>query len=305
MTTTKQLLVEYVNGDYTVQIYEDGTKIRSTDVENPQFVHPESIDVKITNYCDMGCKYCHEMSTEDGKHGDLDVLREVLRELPKGVELAIGGGNPLAHPDLEGFLLDMKHKGFICNLTVNQGHLGRYMDMLKKFIENDIVKGIGVSITSNNFKYVQELMDLTDNVVLHMIAGVNDIDMLDTFLTWNKPIKVLVLGYKNFGFGVTFNSHAVKDGIERWTMLISNYFGKMTLAFDNLALEQLEIKRFFELPDGQVLDGWKQCYMGDDFTHSMYIDAIEQEYAPTSRSLDRVSFVDDSLVDYFNANKMR
>jgi hypothetical protein len=47
----------------------------------------------------------------------------------------------------------------------------------------------------------------------------------------------------------------------------------------------------------------KKIYQGDDFTLSMYIDAIEQKFAPTSRSEERKSFNDYSLIDYFQKYK--
>ena len=101
----KQIIAKYTNGNYKVQILSDGTKIRYTkdNAFKPEF--PESIDVKITDYCDMGCAYCHELSTPKGKHANLDILLEVLKPLLPGTELAIGGGNPLFHPNLLPFLL--------------------------------------------------------------------------------------------------------------------------------------------------------------------------------------------------------
>jgi hypothetical protein len=39
--------------------------------------------------------------------------------------------------------------------------------------------------------------------------------------------------------------------------------------------------------------------MEDDFTHSLYLDAVKQEYAPTSRSPRRVIMSDMSLLDFF------
>jgi hypothetical protein len=35
----------------------------------------------------------------------------------------------------------------------------------------------------------------------------------------------------------------------------------------------------------------------------MYIDAIKQEYAPTSRSKERVGFDDMSLLEYFKSER--
>lgn len=47
----------YQNGNTTVTLMSDGTKIREYEGV-PLVVHPESIDIKITDYCDMGCSYC-------------------------------------------------------------------------------------------------------------------------------------------------------------------------------------------------------------------------------------------------------
>ena len=76
-------------------------------------------------------------------------------------------------------------------------------------------------------------------------------------------------------------------------MFIPKYFGKCLVSFDNLAIEQLNIKRFF------TEEGWNMFYQGDDFSLSMYIDAVEQKFAPTSRSSERKSFNDYSLKRYF------
>ena len=48
------LIGEYINGNYTVKIYEDGTKIRETKEDEFISSFPESIDLKITNRCNMG-----------------------------------------------------------------------------------------------------------------------------------------------------------------------------------------------------------------------------------------------------------
>ena len=289
-------MIKYSNGNTTVTILEDGTKIREWDGD-AELYFPESIDVKISDYCDLGCSWCHESSTTSGKHGDLDKLFQVLFELPAGIELAIGGGNPLSHPNLTPFLYKLKEKGFIVNLTVNQGHLKPFFSMLEFLIKEDLVKGIGISITSNNFKYVEMLKGLTDHVVYHVIAGVNKVEIIDTLMNVGNPCKVLVLGYKKFGFGVQYHNTEIDNEIRRWYMSLPKYIGKCLLSFDNLAIEQLNIKRLF------TSQGWDRFFMGEDFSHSMYIDAVKQQYAPTSRSSERKSFKDYTLLKYFNNYK--
>ena len=97
------LLKKYQNGNYNINIFDDGTKIR--EYENsliPEY--PESIDVKITDYCNANCQFCHEQSTINGKEGDLNFGLKLLSDLPTGTELAIGGGNPFSHLSLFEFL---------------------------------------------------------------------------------------------------------------------------------------------------------------------------------------------------------
>lgn len=74
-----RILGKYVNGNYVVTICRDGTKIRENELGyfEPEF--PESMDVCITKYCDIGCKFCLPPSTkvykcvEDNKNEALSV----------------------------------------------------------------------------------------------------------------------------------------------------------------------------------------------------------------------------------------
>lgn len=287
------ILHKYQNGDYTFTLHDDGTLIRETDVENPVLIYPSSMDVKITDYCDMGCNYCHEMSTEKGKHGDLNKLLYVIKDLYSGTELALGGGNPLSHPDLVRFLNVIKNRGIVANITVNQGHLKVYQDLLTYLIKDNLVKGVGISITNNNFNYIKPLLEITDNIVYHVIAGVNKVEVIDQLIELGN-CKVLILGYKKFGFGINHHSPEIDNEIKRWYTKLPKYLNKCTLSFDNLAIEQLNVRRLF------TTEGWEKFFMGEDFCFTMYLDAIKQQYAPTSRSSERKSFDECSLLEYFS-----
>lgn len=285
------IIGKYQNGNTTVIIYEDGTKIREYD-NTPEIYFPESLDVKITNYCDLGCKYCHENSTIKGEHADLEKLKAVLISLPAGVELAIGGGNPLDHPNLIEFLIWCQERGLICNITVNQRHLKKHLATLETLIEEKLIYGLGISIVNNHYKEIEYLKTLTNNIVYHLIAGVNNVSELDSLNSIGN-CKVLILGYKNFGRGVNYYSKEVDKNIELWQKQLPSYFGKFSISFDNLALEQLNIQSMVSK------NIWDSFYMGDDFSFTMYIDAVKQEYGPTSMSNDRKSFNEMSLFEYF------
>jgi hypothetical protein len=286
------LLAEYTNGNTHVRIYDDGTKVREyTGVPTP--VHPESIDVKITDYCDMGCVYCHESSTTHGKHADLDILLNTLSHLPPGVEIALGGGNPLSHPGLVDLLQQVKTQGLIANLTVNQGHLHTHHDLLVDMLSDGLIHGLGVSITNKNYTGIGRLLHHTNNIVYHVIAGVNQVTVLDQLLMLPKtPCKVLVLGYKVFGLGVACYNQVTYENLKTWYLQIPKYLTKCQVSFDNLAIQQLRIERLL------TKDAWSRLYMGDDFEYTMYIDAVDQMFAPSSTSQDRIP-LDVGIIKYF------
>jgi len=286
-------MISYKNGNTNVQLLEDGTKIRSW--ENsvvPRSDFPESIDFKITNFCDMGCSYCHEKSDLKGRAMSKQSFYQVfnlLKDLPAGIELAIGGGNPLSHPDLIWILTQFRNCGFICNLTVHETHVLRYYDKMISLSELGLVKAFGISIRSRQDNSISDkLREAVENikkngvqVVFHVIAGIHNTKILETL----KDEKVLVLGYKTFGFGEYYMnkfSEDIENSIYKWKIHFPKYLDVIdTLSFDNLAIEQLDVKRIF------TDKGWNKFYMGDDGTHSMYIDGVKCEVARTSRSEKR------------------
>lgn len=296
-------MIKYNNGNCVVELFDDGTKIRTCE-GIPRPVHPECIDVKITDYCDAKCAYCHEKSTVEGKHCDVNSLLSSVSELPCGVELAIGGGNPLSHPDIERILLSLKERGFIANLTVNQLHVRRQHDLILKLLDDKLINGLGVSYSSKS--YLDDIVDVikkTKNVVVHMIAGVNSVDdfydVHGACQGIDAQTKVLVLGYKQFGFGIKYYDASVEQQIYEWYVSIGKVIRAQNsiVSFDNLAIEQLKLKRFFKESD------WNELYMGDDFQFTMYIDAIKQQYAKSSTSPNRTNFSEMSLIDFFQSDK--
>lgn len=298
-TNFGKVLVKYKNGNVDVTLYEDGTKVRTYEGKAyPE--HPETIDVKITNECDLLCEYCHEESSLDGDDGDLNALIEKLSELPKGIELAVGGGNPLSHRCLPQFLAIAKSKGWIVNITVNSMHVESYIETIMHYIRHNLIKAIGISVGDGTIlRYsdfvltVNALKAMSSHIVFHVIVGVAKIEIIEEINSIYKDAKILVLGYKQFGRGKEAYTPEIAKELKRWEMYLPKYTGVYSLTFDNLAIDQLDLKRLF------TDEEWSELYMGDDGTFSMYVDAVKQEFARTSRSPYRTSFNACSLKDYF------
>lgn len=294
------MLASYVNGNVTTKLFHDGTRERVINGDSPIFEFPENIDIKITNFCDMDkvCTYCHEQSNPKGNHANLNVLGQQLSVLPAGIELAIGGGSTTSHPQLRDFLVSRKEVGHVANLTVNQLHLKQHKSLIQEIISQDLAKGIGISYRTGtvNLEYLADY----EHSVIHLIAGIDHHSTIAKLADMGYK-KFLVLGYKTFGNGDYYydqNKESVDASILQWRAQIARYLSKgLVISFDNLAIDQLKIRRFM------TKEEWSVFYQGDDFTCSMYIDAVEQKYAPTSRSGNRKSFSETSLLEFFQSRE--
>lgn len=275
---TNDKWVEYKNGNYSVKLnLSNGTKIRETfDPDAKEFFpdFPESMDVKITNKCDMNCPFCSEGSTDDGKHGDI-LKFDLLDTIAPYTEVAIGGGNVLSHPDLFSFLLALKDRKVIANITVNQLHFVKHYDIIEKMIDEELVKGIGVSLYDSKDELFYELIKKTPNAIVHVINGIVTSEDIDNMI--NKNISLLILGYKNIRRGANFYSSSVEKNQKMLYEYIPNITNNFKIVcLDNLAIEQLNPQRFISK------EQWDELYMGEDGQFTFFVDLVEEKFAKSS-----------------------
>lgn len=278
------LLHQYLNGNTQVSIFDDGTKERIWE-GLPDPIWPESMDCKITNYCDnpICVKWCHEKSNQSGKHADLKRAVSLFDDLPAGTELAIGGGNPFSHPDFEWFLGELKNRGILANVTVNSYHLFNKEtdDWAKNLMDQKLIRGLGISYFSQYLVGKSDgVCQFNPNTVFHLIMGVHSLEDLRRITDFYPYSKVLLLGYKQYGNGETYYSERVKNNLYEWYVRLHEFFKikNLVLSFDNLAIKQLNLRRFF--PE----NSWNEFYMGNDGQFTMFLDLVERQYTTSSTS---------------------
>lgn len=287
------ILGTYVNGNTIVAIFDDGTKvryIRDGEKAAPEF--PESMDLKITNRCDMGCRFCGECSSPDGEHADLH--HPIFDTIHPYTELAIGGGNPLEHPDLVWFLLKMQQRKVICNLTINVVHFMRddTQYKLKILTEQGAIFGLGISVPDQIPDGFLDAVKQYPNAVIHTIAGITPPLVFDQLA--DHSLNLLILGYKTKGKGYQCfidNEQMILDRIydlEQRLPWLKDHF--KAVAFDNLAVRQMNLRK--NLPG----EDYDKLYMGDDGEHTMYIDLVANQYGKSSshhlRQIDQPTVTD-------------
>lgn len=267
----------YINGNASVTIYSDGTKVRVfPDGEfKPKFA--ENIDIKLTDRCSGGCPYCHEGSTPSGN--GIDTIPGFMFDLHPFQEVALGGGNilELDNPTLINILNNLADKNVITNATVNQIHFVKEYDKLYVLCRQNILHGVGVSLMEPTNKLIY-LARKTPNVVIHVIAGIVTKEQLEAMK--DMGLKLLILGYKNLRRGEGYystNSEKIDSNI-KWLsdniLGIKDWFD--VVSFDNLAIEQLGLRSKIDEAT------WNSRYMGDDGTSTFYVDCVKKQFSKSS-----------------------
>lgn len=288
----------YRNGNSRCRInLENGTKIRETDDDKFDLEFPESIDLNIGNRCDGGCQFCYINASPNGVDAEL-LDNKFLGTIHPFTEVAING-NSLGHHQLVEFLKRMKERYVICNITINQLHFEREQAKLAFLVEHELVKGIGISLRKPTPEFIQ-LVKKYPNAVIHTINGILSASDLEAMR--DQDLKLLILGYKDLGRGVSYkaenelNIKARQQYLYDVLATLPNHFN--VVSFDNLAIEQLDVKRILSPEE------WEQFYMGDEGTSSMFVDLVTGKFGVSSLCNEaEMHPILDSVEDMFRVVK--
>ena len=181
----------------------------------------------------------------------------------------------------------MKNQGVICNVTINQVHFIKYKDYIQRLLDSKLVYGLGISM--NDCLYCDEIISFckkNDSCVIHLIAGIVNEDLFSKL--YDNNLKILILGYKEFGRGVKYLSDKISkqiDFLKDNIMMVSSHF--KVVSFDNLAIIQLKMQEKLSKED------FDTYYMGDDGSFTMYIDLVKEEFGYSSISTKRYKLLGD------------
>lgn len=286
----------YKNGNYIVTMLEDGTKIRKTiDDNSTEFTadFPENIDIKITNYCNKNCQQCHEDSNIYGKHANINL--DFINTLKPYTEVALGGGLVTSHPQLKELLVKLRKNKIFPNITVHQDEFVDNLRFIESLINERLIFGLGISLSNKNNDIAIEEGLKYKNTVFHIINGI--VDELTLNKLSNRNVKILILGFKQFRKGIQYYGRYSEKIKYNQSMLYNSLESRIkdfkVVSFDNLAIEQLNVRRLMNEEE------WQRFYMGDDGNHTMYIDLVEEKFAMNSTSNIRYN-LKNNIEDMFN-----
>ena len=243
---------------------------------------PELIDFKITDYCNMGCPYCYQGSSDDGVHAksyDILLLAKALKEL-KVFEVAIGGGEPTLHPNFVWILEHFREHGIVPNFTTNNLQWLHNPKLCREIM--NLAGAIGFSADDperiREFRTLLDYNGLQDaKVNIHVVLGVvSDYSLYGLFTAASAcHFDVTLLKYKNVGRGKNFKP----QNYNRWLRCVSDFIKAkgcyLRIGIDTpLAEEYKEELQKAEIPD--------YMYETKEGKFSCYIDAVEKKIGPSS-----------------------
>ncbi|MBI4744013.1 MAG: radical SAM protein [Actinobacteria bacterium] len=198
---------------------------------------PSEIHFSITNKCPLRCPNCYvdggcevndELSLNDIKRS-IDIFSEL------GVfQIAFGGGEPFAHPDLIEIVKYAREKGIVPNITTN----GYY-------IEEELAKECRI------FGQINISLDGVSGEALKLRGE-------ESFLVADKAIKLLVKSGARVGINVVLSSvnfdhleqsseYARSNKIKDILLLRYKPLGRGQKNYNQLALKTDHLKRLFPL----------------------------------------------------------
>ena len=256
-----------------------GHKMRVTfGNEAPKAEFPESIDLKITSYCDRECPWCYESASRQGRHAPLDRIVEFFEKIKGQVmEVAIGGGEPTLHPDFHWIVRAAKERGIVPNFTTRS--ISWLSDPVICKAIGECVGGIGFSVcTEEDLRMARELVSELGkrgdpdelrrvDVIWHVVEGITP-----SRIVRELPYgPLLILGYKRMGRGKTFQPLPEKwdeKSVKGWGL--ARY-----VAFDTVFVKEHEWTKRLAAENPYY-------WAGDDGEFTIAVDLVENRVGRAS-----------------------
>lgn len=203
---------------------------------------PELADISISNRCSKGCSFCYKDSTPDGKLMSIEEYCQVLDSLQSHeygtvFQIAIGGGEPLEHPDFMKIVEETVRRGIVLNFTTNGQLITKDVCSALK----GKVGAMAISASSiNDLKRIRPAIDRAEGlkVNIHYILSRSSIEEATKIVngTYNDLLRginaIVFLTYKPAGRGSEIHLLKLGTGTQAFVNAVRSPQASCKIGFD-------------------------------------------------------------------------
>lgn len=286
---------------------ETGMKFRWSADPYTKSAIPELVDVKITDWCGYGCSFCYQGSTTEGQHASYEHIEQTFKDLADwGVfEIALGGGEPLAHPRFADIMRLGRDLGLSVSFTTFSKSFDTEYPWLLKVLDevdgwrtdrSEINGATGVSV--HGHRDIERLAGLRDRLsskqcyrtlCAQTVVGATPLRTLERTmdLCIYKGLWLLLLGYKTTGRGLGKDRPVCEKTLEKILLKAKKATEPGAWTEDGSTGFCLAVDTAFLDNHGALLDKLEvpvSLRSSPEGKFSMYVDAVAQTCGPSSYS---------------------
>jgi organic radical activating enzyme len=269
------LFNEYTGNKTRISFTETGTITPNVNRAST----PDLCDIKLTDFCATGCRYCYQGSTTQGKHADTSEINNIIRTLSDAevFEIAFGGGEPTTHPDFIDILKYTREHNIVPNFTT------RNLQWIKDNIEEirDVFGSFAYSVDdAHRIKQLATIRDYHDipyyKMAIQYVPGVNSAEWLKSILRkcYEHGMPITLLGYKTNNRGAKVKPHEFD-----WLKIITDLRDQENI-YLNVGIDTALIQQSEHLLKEHGIPNW--MYHKDEGVFSWYVDAVDKKQGPSS-----------------------
>lgn len=204
---------------------------------------PELLDISISNHCTKGCSFCYRDSSPNNIFMSVEDYEFALRSLRNDrwgnvFQVALGGGEPLEHPDFIEFLKVSRKYNVVPNFTTNAIHITKEMASQVKPLVGTVAisfPNIKAIPSSKAHIFIQEGIKTNIHFLLDRKSIKQGIEILQG--KHNELIQgfnsIIFLTFKPMGRGTEDLCLRLNDDLQRFCSLIDNHYCSLNIGFDS------------------------------------------------------------------------
>lgn len=265
---------------------------------------PEQVDVKITDYCGEGCRFCYTNSTTKGEHASEEALADfigICKEL-QIPEVAIGGGEPTDHPLFDEFITELRAAHISPNFTTRSVS---YIQKNRDALAAGEHPSPSFAFSCESHDKAQEFMQIytqgepmgysRTRPSLQVIPAIINESELSKIarLAGESYARLTLLGVKNTGRGHSFTPDPPEMARRKFDAIVREYSPSSYnrhLGVDTAYVQNNGI------PDSVV----SSIIVPREGVYGMYIDAVKGKMGPSSYGpTEKVNLTPSNCADAF------